>query len=85
MTQQDAERELLDLQRLTDLLIRYVGKIDFIELPKVSPMAIPIVLNVRAEIIKGSGREALLEHATLYDEAESMLAEVREMLEQAGR
>ena len=31
-----------------------------------------------AEIIKGSGREALLEHATLYDEAESMLAEVRD-------
>ncbi len=84
VTQQDAERELLDLQRLTDLLIRYVGKIDFIELPKVSPMAIPIVLNVRAEIIKGSGREALLEHATLYDEAESMLAEVREMLANAS-
>ncbi len=80
VTQQDAERELLDLQRLTDMLIRYVGKIDFIELPKVSPMAIPIVLNVRAEIIKGSGREALLEHASLYDEAESMLAEVRALL-----
>ena len=80
VTREDAERELLDLQRLAGLLIRYVDKIDFVELPKASPMAIPIVLNVRSEVIKGSGQQALLEQASLYDEAQTMMAEVRALL-----
>ncbi|MET1219537.1 MAG: ligase-associated DNA damage response DEXH box helicase [Glaciecola sp.] len=80
VTREDAERELLDLQRLAGLLIRYVDKIDFVPLPKASPMAIPIVLNVRSEVIKGSGQQALLEQASLYDEAQSMMAEVRALL-----
>jgi ATP-dependent Lhr-like helicase len=38
------------------------------------------VLNVRSEVIKGSGQQALLEQASLYDEAQSMMAEVRALL-----
>ena len=80
VTREDAERELLDLRRLADLLIRYVGKTEFVKLDKVSPLAIPIVLDVRSEAIKGAGHDALLEQASLYAEAEDMLEAVRVML-----
>ncbi|WP_229681122.1 ligase-associated DNA damage response DEXH box helicase [Alteromonas lipolytica] len=83
VAREDAERELLDLRRLADTLIRFVGKTDFIDLPKVSPMAIPIVLDVRSEQVKGAGEQALLDQAALYAEAESMLDEVRELLSSA--
>jgi len=76
----DAERELLDIKRLANLLIRYVGKTTLVNLEKVSPMAIPIVLDVRSEQIKGAGAHAMLEQANLYAEAESMLDEVRALL-----
>ena len=76
----DAERELLDLRRLADLLIRYVDKTELVNLPKVSPMAIPIVLDVRSEQVKGAGAHAIMEQASLYEEAESMLEEVRAVL-----
>lgn len=76
----DAERELLDLKRLANLLIRYVGKATLVNLEKVSPMAIPIVLDVRSEQIKGAGAHAMLEQANLYAEAQSMLDEVRALL-----
>lgn len=83
VAREDAERELLDLRRLADTLIRFVGKTQFINLPKVSPMAIPIVLDVRSEQIKGAGEQALLDQAALYAEAESMLDEVRAQLSAA--
>ncbi len=83
VTREDAERELLDLQRLGDLLIRYVGKTEFIALERVSPMAIPIVLDVRSEAVKGAGRQALLEQASLYAEAEQMLDDVRALLSES--
>lgn len=80
VTRADAERELLDLRRLADMLIRFVGKVRLQTLPKVSPLAIPIVLDVRSEQVKGAGTQALLEQASLYQEAEDMLEEVRALL-----
>ncbi|NVK54103.1 MAG: ligase-associated DNA damage response DEXH box helicase [Alteromonadaceae bacterium] len=80
VAREDAERELLDLRRLADTLIRFVGKTQFIDLPKVSPMAIPIVLDVRSEQVKGAGEQALLDQAALYAEAEAMLEDVRALL-----
>jgi ATP-dependent Lhr-like helicase len=38
------------------------------------------MLNVRSEVIKGTGREALLEQASLYDEAQYMMEEVKALL-----
>lgn len=80
VTRSEAERELLDLSRLADTLIRFNGKTEFIELPKVSPMAIPIVLDVRSEQVKGATAEALTEQANLYAEAEAMMDDVRSLL-----
>ncbi|MFT5712592.1 MAG: ATP-dependent Lhr-like helicase [Glaciecola sp.] len=80
VTRDDAERELLDLKRLADMLVRFDHRFDFKVLPKASPMAISIVLDGRSEQIKGQGAESLLEQASLYQEAENMLQEVRDLL-----
>lgn len=82
VAREDAERELLDLTRLANLLIRYVDNATLVNLEKVSPMAIPIVLNVRSEQIKGAGAQAIIEQADLYAEAENMLEDVRALLSQ---
>ncbi|MBU3023582.1 ligase-associated DNA damage response DEXH box helicase [Aestuariibacter sp. A3R04] len=80
VTRSDAERELLDLQRLADTLIRFHDKLQFVDLPKVSPMAIPIVLDVRSEQVKGAGAHAIIEQANLYQEAEDMMDEIKALL-----
>jgi ATP-dependent helicase Lhr and Lhr-like helicase len=80
----DAERELLDLRRLANLLIRYVDSAALVNLEKPSPMAIPIVLDVRSEQVKGAGAQAIIEQANLYAEAETMLDEVRALLSGAS-
>jgi ATP-dependent Lhr-like helicase len=80
VTREDAERELLDLQRLADMLTRFYQQFDFNVLPKASPMAISIVLNGKSEQIKGQGAESLLEQASLYQEAANMLQEVKDLL-----
>ncbi|MGQ8366129.1 ligase-associated DNA damage response DEXH box helicase [Glaciecola sp. 1036] len=83
VTRQDAERELLDLKRTADMLIRFDKAFDFVSLSKPSPLAIPIVLDVRSERITGAGMQALLEHANLYQEAENMMEDIRATLSKA--
>lgn len=80
VTREDAERELLDLSRTADVLIRFHGAFDFKSLSKPSPMAIPIVLDVRSEQITGVGMQAMLEQANLYQEAENMMDDIRALL-----
>jgi ATP-dependent Lhr-like helicase len=81
VTRDNAQRELLDINRTSALLFRYCDSFMFNALVKPSPMAIPIVLNVRSELINGAGTEALLEQANLYQEAELMLDDVRALLQ----
>jgi ATP-dependent Lhr-like helicase len=80
VTRDNAQRELLDIERTSSLLFRYHESFIFNILEKPSPMSIPIVLNVRSEQITGAGTQALLEQANLYQEGEFMLDEVRAML-----
>lgn len=80
VTRENAQRELLDLSRTSDILFRFYRHFTFNALIKPSPMAIPIVLNVRSEQVTGAGTQALLEQANLYQEAEMMLEEVRALL-----
>ncbi|MFC3122290.1 ligase-associated DNA damage response DEXH box helicase [Agaribacter flavus] len=81
VTRQEAERELLDLTRTANLLIRFERAYTFKSLSKPSPLAIPIVLGVRSERISGNGQQALLEQANLYKEAEDMMQDIRQLLE----
>lgn len=80
VTRENAQRELLDLERTSNLLFRFHPSFIFIALEKPSPMSIPIVLDVRSELLTGAGTHALLEQANLYQEAEMMLDDVRQLL-----
>lgn len=80
VTRQDSERELLDIKRLSDLLSRFEGKITFRDLDRVSPMAIPIVLDVRREAIKGSAIETMLQEKSPQERAEEMMQDVKDAI-----
>jgi ATP-dependent Lhr-like helicase len=77
VTRREAERELLDLKRLSDLLTRYQGRWMLKCLDRPSPFSIPVLMEVRTEQVKGAGLESLLSQASLAAEAEEMMADVR--------
>ncbi len=59
----DASTGLLDLVRLGAMLARIKGRIMHKDLDRVSPLAVPIMLDVGREPIHGEGREAILAEA----------------------
>ncbi len=59
----DAATGLLDLVRLGSMLARIRGRIMHKNLDRVSPLAVPIMLDVGREPIHGEGREAILAEA----------------------
>ncbi|EGF91221.1 DEAD/H associated family protein [Asticcacaulis biprosthecium C19] len=76
LTRADAERELLDLDRLTDMILNFQSHIEFRALPRPSPMSLPVILDVRTERLPGGGLEALLAQGDVETQAERMMAEV---------
>ena len=54
-TEQDAARGLTDIRRLSDMLTRFEGKIDFWHLDYISPLAVPLMLEVGRESVTASG------------------------------
>lgn len=76
----DAERELLDVKRLGDMLHRFSGKMAFRRLACASPLSIPVLTDVRTEQVKGAGIEALLAQVSIDDDAETMIGDVRAAL-----
>jgi len=77
VTRREAERELLDLKRLSRMLGRVHRNWQFVSLSRASPLAIPMLMQVRAEQVRGSGIEALLAQGALHDEAERMMEDAR--------
>ena len=67
----DAATGLLDIGRLGDMLARIRGRIVHKALERVSPLAVPVLLEIGRESVYGEAADALLE-----DAAEDMLAEV---------
>jgi len=59
----DAATGLLDLARLGDMLSRIRGKIVHKDLDRVSPLAVPIMLEIGREPIYGEAREDILAQA----------------------
>lgn len=76
----DAERELLDIGRLSDMLARYAGKWLWQPLDRASPLSVPVLTEVRTEQVKGAGIEALLVQRLVDEDAEEMIADVRAAL-----
>ena len=72
----DAERELLDLERLTDMILTFRNHITFRELPRPSPLSLPVILDVRTERLPGGGTAALLAQASLSHTADSLINDI---------
>jgi len=60
-TRQDAARGLTDIKRLGELLVRVRGKIDHRRLDRVSPLAVPVLLEIGREQVAGGAVEALMQ------------------------
>ena len=70
-TRQDAARGLTDIHRLADLLTRFEGNILHKNLARISPLSVPLLLEVGREAVTASAVDDLLsdlEH-TLLEEA----------------
>jgi ATP-dependent Lhr-like helicase len=59
----DAATGLLDIRRLGEALKRVKGNIHSINLPRVSPLAVPVMLEIGREPIYGEAQESLLADA----------------------
>ena len=62
-TRHDAARGLLDLKRLGDMLARVQGRIRHLRLDRVSPLAVPLLLDIGKEPVSGDITEFLLDEA----------------------
>ncbi len=61
---QDAATGLLDIRRLSDMLDRIRGKLDHQALSKISPFAVPVMLEVgREPVMSASATDAILREA----------------------
>jgi ATP-dependent Lhr-like helicase len=70
-TRADAASILLDVRRLSDMLSRIRGRIMHKRLEQISPLAVPIMLEIGKESVAGEANEMLLGEAadTLIEEA----------------
>ena len=66
----DAATGLLDIARLNDMLLRISGRIIHKPLERVSPLAVPVMLEIGREAVHGEAADALLEEA-----ADDLIAE----------
>lgn len=66
---QDAATGLLDIQRLGVMLSRIKGRIMHQALDRISPLAVPVMLEIGREPIHGEAGDALLAEAALLEEA----------------
>jgi ATP-dependent Lhr-like helicase len=62
-TRHDAAQGLLDIQRLGDMLARIKGHIKLMRLEQISPLAVPIMLEIGRVSVSGAADEALLAEA----------------------
>jgi ATP-dependent Lhr-like helicase len=65
----DAATGLLDIRRLGTMLSRIRGRIVHKALDSVSPLAVPVMLEIGRESVYGEASDALLAEAELVNEA----------------
>ncbi len=69
-TRADAAHGLIDIGRIADMLGRIKGRVRPVRLTRVSPLAVPVLLEIGRENVRSEGSdEALLEEAALIAEA----------------
>jgi ATP-dependent Lhr-like helicase len=74
-TRADAAQGLLDIQRLGAMLKRIKGHIRHRALERISPLAVPIMLEIGRETVAGEAHESILAEA-----AEDLLAEAQNQI-----
>ena len=62
-TRADAATGLLDIRRLSEMLSRIRGRIVHVDLDRISPLAVPIMLEIGKERVNGGAADALLEES----------------------
>ena len=62
-TRDDAAEGLIDLRRVADLLGRVKGRIVHRRLDRVSPLAVPVLLQIGREGVEGDAVDKILEEA----------------------
>ena len=62
-TRADAAAGLTDVRRLADMLARVRGHIRHRRLDRISPLAVPVILEIGREQVQGSAIDALLDEA----------------------
>jgi ATP-dependent Lhr-like helicase len=72
-TRADAASGLTDIRRLADMLSRVRGRIAHRELERVSPLAVPVLLEIGRESVYGAAIDELL-----GENAEDLVAEAME-------
>ncbi|GAC1327878.1 MAG: ligase-associated DNA damage response DEXH box helicase [Beijerinckiaceae bacterium] len=77
---QDAATGLLDIARLSGMLARIAGRIVHRDLDRVSPLAVPIMLEIGRELVYGEAQDMILADAAndLIKEAQGAKARSRE-------
>jgi ATP-dependent Lhr-like helicase len=70
-TRQEAAGGLTDIRRLADFLVRIRGRIEWRRLARVSPLAVPVLLEIGRESIVGEAIDTILDDAAraLIDDA----------------
>jgi ATP-dependent Lhr-like helicase len=74
-TRADAGEGLTDVGRLAELLARVQGRIRHRRLDKVSPLAVPVLVQIGKEAVGGAAFEALLDEAAEELAADAMAVE----------
>ena len=75
VTREEAMRGLVDFSRIEAMLTRVGGRIDHVGLPRISPLAAPMTLEIGTVSVEGAGRERLLAETSARLMAEAGLAE----------
>lgn len=63
----DAGTGLLDIHRLGTALARIRGHIEHVDLDRISPLAVPVMLEIGKEPVYGEGHESILEDVSSED------------------
>ena len=86
-TRADAAGGLTDIRRLSDFLARVRGRITHKDLDRISPLAVPVILEIGRERVDGSATDELLAaaEAELLAEAMPELAPPRPAKSETGR
>ena len=72
----DAATGFLDIRRLSDMLVRVQDKLVHKDLPKISPFAVPVMLEVGKEPVHG----ASVEEAILREAEADLIAEAMQVI-----